>query len=205
MLSPFSCIWLCATLWTTDCQAPLSVEFSRQEHWSGLPFPSPVHENEKWKKSLSSVWLFATPWTAAYQAPPSTGFSRQEYWSGLPLPSPISPKFLPAWECCLFAWKIICLWMKLLDHIFLPLENDSHGSTIFCHLCCFEKVLDKPGFPLLCDLLSQVGCPCNLSLNTRNCINIYFGVHYFILSFFRYKGPLLYPGQIFLQESFLIY
>ena len=27
--------------WTLACQAPLSMEFSRQEHWSGLPFPSP--------------------------------------------------------------------------------------------------------------------------------------------------------------------
>ena len=30
-------------------QAPLSLGFSRQEHWSGLPFPSPMHESEKWK------------------------------------------------------------------------------------------------------------------------------------------------------------
>ena len=29
-----------ATPWTIACQAPLSMEFSRQEHWSGLPFPS---------------------------------------------------------------------------------------------------------------------------------------------------------------------
>ena len=27
--------------WTVACQAPLSVGFSRQEYWSGLPFPSP--------------------------------------------------------------------------------------------------------------------------------------------------------------------
>ena len=27
--------------WTVACQAPLSMEFSRQEYWSGLPFPSP--------------------------------------------------------------------------------------------------------------------------------------------------------------------
>ena len=27
--------------WTVTCQAPLSMEFSRQEYWSGLPFPSP--------------------------------------------------------------------------------------------------------------------------------------------------------------------
>ena len=29
------------TPWTVDCEAPLSVGFSRQEYWSGLPFPSP--------------------------------------------------------------------------------------------------------------------------------------------------------------------
>ena len=29
------------TSWTVAHQAPLSMEFSRQEHWSGLPFPSP--------------------------------------------------------------------------------------------------------------------------------------------------------------------
>ena len=41
---------LCPTLCDPmDCsyQAPLSMGFSRQEHWSGLPFPSPVHESEK--------------------------------------------------------------------------------------------------------------------------------------------------------------
>ena len=32
-------------------QAPLSLGFSRQEHWSGLPFPSAMHESEKWKWS----------------------------------------------------------------------------------------------------------------------------------------------------------
>ena len=41
MLSHFSHIQLFAILWTVACQAPLSVGFSRQEYWSGLPFPSP--------------------------------------------------------------------------------------------------------------------------------------------------------------------
>ena len=72
-------------------QAPLSMGFSKQEHWSGLPFPSPVRKYEVNEvselKSLSGVRLFATPWTVAYQAPLSMGFSRQEYWSGLPFPS----------------------------------------------------------------------------------------------------------------------
>ena len=39
----------------TAHQTPLSLGFSRQEHWSGLPFPSPVHESEKWKWSHSVV------------------------------------------------------------------------------------------------------------------------------------------------------
>ena len=70
-------------------QAPPSLGFSRQEHWSGLPFPSLMRENWKVKvKSLSHVRPSATPWTAAFQAPPSMAFSRQEYWSGVPLPSP---------------------------------------------------------------------------------------------------------------------
>ena len=36
-------------------QAPPSLGFSRQEHWSGLPLPSPMHESEKWKGSCSVV------------------------------------------------------------------------------------------------------------------------------------------------------
>ena len=36
-----SCVQLFVTPWTVSHQAPLSMEFSRQEYWSGLPFPSP--------------------------------------------------------------------------------------------------------------------------------------------------------------------
>ena len=41
MLSHFSCVQLFATPWTVACQAPLSMEFPRQEYRSGLPCPSP--------------------------------------------------------------------------------------------------------------------------------------------------------------------
>ena len=46
MLSHFSRVQLCDP---TDGshQAPPSLGFSKQEHWSGLPFPSPMHESEK--------------------------------------------------------------------------------------------------------------------------------------------------------------
>ena len=84
------------------------MEFSRQEYWSGLPFPSPGDlPNASIKprssalqadplpsfqfssvQSLSHVRLFATPWTVVRQALLSMEFSRQEYWSGLPFSSP---------------------------------------------------------------------------------------------------------------------
>ena len=38
---------LLATPWTTAHQAPPSMGFSRQEHWSGVPSPSPMHESER--------------------------------------------------------------------------------------------------------------------------------------------------------------
>ena len=41
VLSHFRCVQLFATLWAVARQAPLSMGFSSQEYWSGLPFPSP--------------------------------------------------------------------------------------------------------------------------------------------------------------------
>ena len=75
LLSHFSRVRLCATPETAAHQAPPSLGLSRQEHWSGLPFPP--SNAWKWKvkgKSLSHVQLLATPWTAAHQTSPSMGF-----------------------------------------------------------------------------------------------------------------------------------
>ena len=47
LLSHCSCVRLCATPETAAHQAPHSLGFSRKEHWSGLSFPSPMHESEK--------------------------------------------------------------------------------------------------------------------------------------------------------------
>ena len=109
-MKSFSRVRLSATPWTVAYQAPSSIGFSRQEYWSGLPFPSPGDlpdpgielgspalqadaltsepPGKPKVKSLSCVQLFVTLWTIAYQAPLSMGFSRQRYWSGLPFPSP---------------------------------------------------------------------------------------------------------------------
>ena len=67
-------------------QAPLSLGFSRQEHWSGLPFPSPMHESES--EVAQSCLTLSDPMAVAHQAPLSMELSRQEHWSVLPFPSP---------------------------------------------------------------------------------------------------------------------
>ena len=47
LLSHFSRVRFCVTPEMAAYQALPSLVFSRQEHWSGLPFPSPMHESEK--------------------------------------------------------------------------------------------------------------------------------------------------------------
>ena len=49
LLTCFSCVRLCVTPYTAAHQAPPSLGLSRQEYWSGLPFPSPMYESEKSK------------------------------------------------------------------------------------------------------------------------------------------------------------
>ena len=65
LLSHFSHVRLCATPDMTAHQAPPSLRFSRQEHWSGLPFPFPMHESEKWKWSCSV--MFDSSWPPGLQ------------------------------------------------------------------------------------------------------------------------------------------
>ena len=57
LLRRFGRFRLCATPQTAAHQAPPSLGFSRQEHWSGLPFPSPMHESEKgkWSRSVDPI------------------------------------------------------------------------------------------------------------------------------------------------------
>ena len=52
-------VWLFATPWTIDHQTPLSMGFSRQEYWSGLPFPPPKFS--ELQVSEGSSWCLSDP------------------------------------------------------------------------------------------------------------------------------------------------
>ena len=105
-----------------DHQAPPSLGFSRQEYWSGLPFPSPMHACML--SHFSCVWLCATLWTAAHQAPLSTEFSRQWYWSRLPFPFPLNIRRRAHIFLRLSEVSCMCWWL----HIY----TFSHTSLLSC-------------------------------------------------------------------------
>ena len=94
LLSPFSHVQLFAILWTAARQAPLSIGFSREEYWSGLPFPPPGESSwpgdwtrisyvscRGWRALYHCdlclvshcVRLFATSWIVPFQVPLSMG------------------------------------------------------------------------------------------------------------------------------------
>ena len=68
LLSRFSRVRLCATPETAAHQAPLSLGFSRQEHWSGLPFPSPIRSSDQISRSVVSDSL--RPHESQHDRPP---------------------------------------------------------------------------------------------------------------------------------------
>ena len=61
LLSHFSRVWLCATPKMTAHEAPPSLGFSRQEHWSGMTFPSPMHEVKSESEVAQSCLTLSDP------------------------------------------------------------------------------------------------------------------------------------------------
>ena len=102
-------------------QAPPSLGFSRQEHWSGLTFPSPMHESEKWKWSHSVVSDSSRP------------NGRQP--TRLLRPWDFPGKSTGVGCHCLLRLKMLVGWIKLLSQllaIFHP--SSSLRSYLYCHL-----------------------------------------------------------------------
>ena len=86
VVQSLSRVQLFATLWTVACQAPLSTGFSRQEHWSGLPFPLQCMKVKREREVTQSCPTLSDPMDCSPPGSSAHRFSRQEYWSGVPLP-----------------------------------------------------------------------------------------------------------------------
>ena len=109
-----SCLSLCKPVDVAH-QAPLSMEFSRQEYWSGLPFPSP---GDLPGSAIEPVSL-ASPALAEWSLPLSH------------LESPSTPEAVNKPPCCLTAFVSI-EWLSL---IFLPLVH--HACWVVTHCILF--------------------------------------------------------------------
>ena len=62
-------VWLLVTPWTAACQAPLSMGFSRQEYWSGVPLPSPILTSMALikRKKKDGLWFQYTTENISFQ------------------------------------------------------------------------------------------------------------------------------------------
>ena len=99
-----SCPTLCDPI-DGSHQAPPSLGFSRQEHCSGLPFPSPIRESEVAQSCLT----LSDPTDCSLPGSSIHGIFQTKYWSEVPLPSPnmlsrLVITFLPRSKRLLISW-----------------------------------------------------------------------------------------------------
>ena len=119
MLSHFSRVWLFATVTIIACQAPLSMGFSRQEYWSGLPCPPPGDLPNPRVKPAS----FMTP-----PSPALAGgcFTTSATW-GAPSVAVVNVKWRVWGTCCLMpsadssAFSLQCKWA--VTHLIKPKDR----------------------------------------------------------------------------------
>ena len=145
MLSCFSRVWLCTTLWTAAHQAPLSLGFSRQEHWSGLPFPSPMHEREVAQSCL-------TPSDPMDCSPPGSSVhgifqARVLEWGAIAF-SGLVPLWTSNYKCLLkhlfwvYTYQKNWYHMIIYDNsVFNCFPQWLHHFTLLPHMSFYEQVL----------------------------------------------------------------
>jgi len=122
MLSHFNHVRLCVTIWTAAHQAPLSMGFSGQEYWSGLPFPSP-HSNpiswyyypSVWKWGSQSTWKLNMVPGSIQPANKQAGTHIQvillQKWCSSCLY--YTPRLNRVWRCYAWLWTQNCLTKRI--------------------------------------------------------------------------------------------
>ena len=98
---PLRHVQLFVTPWTVTCQAPLSLEFPRQEYWSGLPFPSP--------RDLPNPGIEPTSWVSPalaggfFTTEPFLFNSKQMSLLSLPQSRQLTTPTVSTWNPCSLA------------------------------------------------------------------------------------------------------
>ena len=130
-LPVLSCVWLFATPETVARQAPLPMEFSRQEHWSELPFPTPSYTHTYTYIlgfGFSPHSVTAEPWVefpvlySTFSLVISFIHSINTAYVSIPIPQFTPPPPLPPWHlhiCFLCLCLYFCFANKIIFTIFL--------------------------------------------------------------------------------------
>ena len=127
----FSCVWLSMTPWTVAYQAPLSMEFSRQEYWSRFPFPTPDLPYPRIEPaSLASPALADRFFTTA---PSGKSISYTIVWTyQAQTPNyPSTSSFPSGNHACFWSlWFCFCFVSKFIFIIFEPSPGKPHVLLI---------------------------------------------------------------------------
>ena len=110
MLSHFSFVGLFGTLWTVADQAPLSMGFSRQEYWNGLPFPPPGD-----LPGLSHIYILLNFCLIFSHSSVSCQFNSRTSQKNLEREREISsltPHWMRVGEEQISKWKQDCCWKQ---------------------------------------------------------------------------------------------
>ena len=148
VLSHFSCVRLFATLWIVTHQAPLSVGFSRQEYWSGLPcappgiFPTQESKAHLWHILHCRHTLFTIE-LLGHKHSLTKGNDLKEMWtwrflSRRPSPWQSSKMSSNLQRCCSGAHIFLCLShskSRPSAPAAVRLLSDLRVSTVFLHIC----------------------------------------------------------------------
>ena len=135
--SGFSRVWFFVTTWTVTCQAPLSMQISRQEYWSGLPCPPPGGLSDAGIKLIS---LMSATLAGRFSTTSAT-------WGTLPAAevTPNPDLWLLNWKVCQHPFQVLpwpAHWgSKCGEHgTFMQCHSDTHPvSACFCLLPLYSS------------------------------------------------------------------
>ena len=145
LISLLSCVWLFATLWTVAHQHPLSMGFSRQKYWNGLPYPPPGHLPYPGIEPTSPAApaLQADSLPLSHRGSPSTNLPLKEW----PRHAPCRQGFLGEWVGMEYNLLIrfipyclgIGLYLRRVGRVIKRRWKDSF------RLCCREIIVFRGG------------------------------------------------------------
>ena len=160
VLKFLSRVWLFVTTGTVAHQAPLSMQFSRQDYWSGLPFPSPgdlPHPGVK-------------PRSPALQADSSPSESPgKPVWKRMKLKAEYSWKWDIKWQVILFPFRKGRGTRDQIANIHRIIEKtrEFQKNIYFC-LIDYAKAFDCVDHNKLWKILKEMGIPNHLTCLLRN-------------------------------------